>query len=190
MGSTVQEVKARWKYLRDTYRRVLKNRARSSKSGAPADDVLDESTKWLFFYRLMFLKDTMEGRPTSGNLGPLPPLEAANNKSPTVEPLIQGMYEEGDTTTVELADPPEASASEPFCREAGERPPPKEKPRRTKCDHEIEGLTKFLNEKPDEHEHFGAFLAEKMRTVPHRLVDAMQLDLLQTLRKYTNETQL
>ncbi|KAH7977832.1 hypothetical protein HPB49_003709 [Dermacentor silvarum] len=63
MGSTVAEVKARWKNLRDTFRRVFKDRARASKSGAPADDVLDESTKWVFFSRLMFLKDTMEGRP-------------------------------------------------------------------------------------------------------------------------------
>ncbi|KAH6922457.1 hypothetical protein HPB50_014237 [Hyalomma asiaticum] len=63
----------------------------------------------------------------SAKEGPLPPLKAADNESPTVEQLIQGRYEEGDTTTVELADPPEASASEPLCREAGERPPPKKK---------------------------------------------------------------
>ncbi|KAH7940718.1 hypothetical protein HPB49_004220 [Dermacentor silvarum] len=67
MGSTVAEVKARWKNLRDTFSGddtpVLKDQARASKSRAPADDVLDESTKWAFFSRLVFLKDnTMEGR--------------------------------------------------------------------------------------------------------------------------------
>ncbi|KAL3183835.1 hypothetical protein MRX96_033901 [Rhipicephalus microplus] len=42
----VAEEKARWKNLRDTFRRVLKERTRALKSGAPADDELDESTKW------------------------------------------------------------------------------------------------------------------------------------------------
>ncbi|KAH8022723.1 hypothetical protein HPB51_002726 [Rhipicephalus microplus] len=41
----VAEVKVRWKNLRDTFRRVLKERTRALKSGAPADDELDESTK-------------------------------------------------------------------------------------------------------------------------------------------------
>ncbi|KAL3243664.1 hypothetical protein MRX96_047405 [Rhipicephalus microplus] len=45
----VAEEKARWKNLRDTFRRVLKERTRALKSGAPADDELDESTKWTFF---------------------------------------------------------------------------------------------------------------------------------------------
>ncbi|KAL3186685.1 hypothetical protein MRX96_026843 [Rhipicephalus microplus] len=63
MGSTVAGVTARWKNLRDTFRRVLKKRTRAVKSGAPADDELDESTKWHFFSRLLFLKETMEGRP-------------------------------------------------------------------------------------------------------------------------------
>ncbi|KAH8038622.1 hypothetical protein HPB51_002746 [Rhipicephalus microplus] len=62
MGSTVAEVKARWKNLRDTFRHVLKERTRALKSGAPADDELDESTKWRFFSRFLFLKETMEGR--------------------------------------------------------------------------------------------------------------------------------
>ncbi|KAH6925893.1 hypothetical protein HPB50_011808 [Hyalomma asiaticum] len=127
------DVKTQWKNLRDTFRRVLKGKIRSSKSGAPADGVLDESTKWVFFYRLMFLKDTMEGRPTSWNLGPLPPVEAAEYESTTVEQLIEGMCEEGDTTTVELIQPPEASACEPVCREAGEHPPPKKKGRKTQA---------------------------------------------------------
>ncbi|KAH7959239.1 hypothetical protein HPB49_009590 [Dermacentor silvarum] len=42
-----------------------------SKSGAPADDSLDEEKQWIFFVRLLFLKDTMTGRPTSGNLKPV-----------------------------------------------------------------------------------------------------------------------
>ncbi|KAH7985978.1 hypothetical protein HPB49_026175 [Dermacentor silvarum] len=71
LGATVSDVKARWKNLRDTFRRVLKSRSEMSKSGAPADDSLDEEKQWIFFVRLLFLKDTMTGRPTSGNLKPV-----------------------------------------------------------------------------------------------------------------------
>ncbi|KAH6926527.1 hypothetical protein HPB50_019388 [Hyalomma asiaticum] len=58
-----RRVKARWKNLRDTFRRTLKERNRATKSGAPAGDDLDEATQWIFFKRLLLLKDTIEGRP-------------------------------------------------------------------------------------------------------------------------------
>ncbi|KAH7970703.1 hypothetical protein HPB49_014407 [Dermacentor silvarum] len=62
LGATVSDVKARWKNLRDAFRCVLKTRRETSKSGTPADDRLDEEEQWIFFVRLLFLKDTMTGR--------------------------------------------------------------------------------------------------------------------------------
>ncbi|KAH6929158.1 hypothetical protein HPB50_023957 [Hyalomma asiaticum] len=45
----VDEAKARWKKLRDTFRRALKERNRATKSRAPAGgDDLDEATQWIF----------------------------------------------------------------------------------------------------------------------------------------------
>ncbi|KAH7933301.1 hypothetical protein HPB49_011257 [Dermacentor silvarum] len=70
LGATVSDVKCRWwKNLRDSFRRVLK--ARSETSKRPADGNLDEEKQWIFSVRLLFLKDTMTGRPTSDNLKPL-----------------------------------------------------------------------------------------------------------------------
>ncbi|KAH7949993.1 hypothetical protein HPB49_018106 [Dermacentor silvarum] len=72
LGATVSDVKACWNNLRYTFRVCMKSRSEMSKSGAPADDSLDEEKQWIFFcVRLLFLKDTMTGRPTSGNLKPL-----------------------------------------------------------------------------------------------------------------------
>ncbi|XP_075732847.1 transcription factor Adf-1-like [Rhipicephalus microplus] len=172
MGSTVAEVKARWKNLRDTFRRVLKERTRALKSGAPADDELDESTKWHFFSRLLFLKETMEGRPTSGNVEPLPFKESAPDVL-APECILEDVCDE----------PP---GNQGTATSSGLPPPPKKKPKRSKYDDEIEELSKFITEKPDEHERFGAFLVEKMRRVPPDLVDVMQLQLLETVTKFLN----
>ncbi|KAL3212592.1 hypothetical protein MRX96_008002 [Rhipicephalus microplus] len=93
MGSTVAEVKAKWKNLRDPFRRVLKERTRALKSGAPAEDELYESTKWHFFSRLLFLNETMEWRSTSGNVEPLPFREtAADVLAP--ECILEGVCDE------------------------------------------------------------------------------------------------
>ncbi|XP_070385364.1 THAP domain-containing protein 1-like [Dermacentor albipictus] len=62
LGAAVSDVRARWKNLRDTFRRVLKGR-NEAKSGAAADDSLDEDKQWMFFVVLLFLKDSMIGRP-------------------------------------------------------------------------------------------------------------------------------
>ncbi|KAH6936433.1 hypothetical protein HPB50_017133 [Hyalomma asiaticum] len=63
LAVTVAEVKAQWKSLRDTFRRALKELNRAMKSSAPAGDDLDEATQRIFFKRLLFLKNTIEGRP-------------------------------------------------------------------------------------------------------------------------------
>ncbi|KAH8039418.1 hypothetical protein HPB51_007271 [Rhipicephalus microplus] len=173
MGSTVAEVKARWKNLRDTFRRVLEERTRALKSGAPANDELDESTKWHFFSRLLFLKETMKGRPTSGNVGPLPFKESAPDVL-APECILEDVCDElpgNQGTATSSGLPP---------------PPKKKKPKRSKYDDEIEELSKFITEKPDEHERFGEFLVEKMRRVPPHFVDVMQLQLLETVTQFLN----
>ncbi|XP_077521628.1 transcription factor Adf-1-like [Amblyomma americanum] len=70
LGSTVPDVKARWKNLRDTFRRLYKARNPTPRSGAPAEDDDedcfegdDAATKWFFYDRLLFLRDTVTGRP-------------------------------------------------------------------------------------------------------------------------------
>ncbi|KAH7965162.1 hypothetical protein HPB49_004551 [Dermacentor silvarum] len=127
----VAEVKARWKNLRDTFRRVLKDRARASKSGAPADDALDESTKWVFFSRLMFLKDTMEGRPTSGNLEPQSQMEESLCDVETAQEILEGIYMEKEVSTSESTEPLEALPAE-SCGDVSVQPPPPKKKNKNK----------------------------------------------------------
>ncbi|XP_070392595.1 uncharacterized protein [Dermacentor albipictus] len=60
----VTAVQKRWKSLRDKFRRCY-NDATSQKSGAGAEE--ESECSWPFFELLMFLRDTMETRATSGN---------------------------------------------------------------------------------------------------------------------------
>ncbi|KAH7937060.1 hypothetical protein HPB49_007652 [Dermacentor silvarum] len=131
--STAAEVKARWKNLRDTFRPVLKDWTRASKSGAAADHVLDESTRWVFFSRLMFLKIQCTGGP---------------------QQTVEGIYTEKEVSTSEPTEPLEALTAESCGDVSARPPPPKRKPRRSKYEEEIEGLSKFITETPDEHERF------------------------------------
>ncbi|KAL1482627.1 hypothetical protein MTO96_033675 [Rhipicephalus appendiculatus] len=63
----VDMVQKRWKSLRDKFRRLINNVLQARKSGAGRDDVDSVDTSWPYFELLMFLKDTMVSRPTSGN---------------------------------------------------------------------------------------------------------------------------
>ncbi|KAH7960491.1 hypothetical protein HPB49_020326 [Dermacentor silvarum] len=91
MGRSVGEVKARWKNLRDFFRRVVKVRNPIPKSGAGAEDSeIDDSAKtWLLYDHLLFLKDTIVGRPTSKNLEQLP----AEDSSSTDQEATPGVLE-------------------------------------------------------------------------------------------------
>lgn len=57
----ITEVAKRWRNLRDTFTRKLKEAKKAS--GAPADDEPEELTSsWVHFKQLLFLKDIIEPR--------------------------------------------------------------------------------------------------------------------------------
>ncbi|XP_077536928.1 uncharacterized protein LOC144149252 [Haemaphysalis longicornis] len=62
-GETVQK---KWKSLRDKYRRLFNLMLDAERSGASAEDM--PVITWPHYEQLEFLKDTMESRPTSGNM--------------------------------------------------------------------------------------------------------------------------
>ncbi|XP_054921362.1 uncharacterized protein [Dermacentor andersoni] len=81
-------VQKRWKSLRDKFRRIFNGRIKTQRSGAGADDVESVDTAWPYFELLLFLKDTMVTRPTSGNyVVPASPREEASQQLDTSEPL-------------------------------------------------------------------------------------------------------
>nr|XP_050046422.1 transcription factor Adf-1-like [Dermacentor andersoni] len=191
LGATVSDVKARWKNLRDTFRRVLKGR-NEVKSGAAADDSLDEDKQWMFFVRLLFLKDGMIGRPTSGNLT-APPADkwqsaSANGHVESAQEIFTAMYQDEGNDEASACDRTEASSLVDVCVEVPEPQPPKKKRKKDKYDEQIENITKILEKEYDEIDHFAGFLGAKMKCVPLRLRDDMQMEMLRDVNKYINST--
>lgn len=57
------EVKAKWRNIRDNFRKEL-NKESKCRSG----DEGGKKTKWVYFEAMLFLSDSMTGRPSSGNI--------------------------------------------------------------------------------------------------------------------------
>ncbi|XP_077506896.1 uncharacterized protein LOC144116093 [Amblyomma americanum] len=199
VGATVPDVKHRWKNLRDTFRRVFRGLRQSQKSGTGADEV--EETTWPFFERLLFLRDTMLSRPTSGNLEPLPHAEAVyivpeENISDTpqgsAEAIFQQMFVESASLpsspgTSAAPTPNSPSASVELVAEMPSTGSRKKRSRIDKYDSQIDMLGEMLKKKPDSLDHFGAYLVDKMREVPKRLHNEMQMKLLQCAFEFIPE---
>ncbi|XP_049516382.1 uncharacterized protein LOC125942261 [Dermacentor silvarum] len=93
-------IQKRWKSLRDKFRRIFNGRILSQKSGAGADDVESVDTAWPYFQLLLFLRDTMVTRPTSGNYA-LPesprseqlnePLDDSQQQSSSASSILMGI---------------------------------------------------------------------------------------------------
>ncbi|XP_077507313.1 uncharacterized protein LOC144116456 [Amblyomma americanum] len=66
-AESVDLVQKRWKSLRDKFRRLYTARQLGRKSGAGADDIEPTDFVWARYEQLLFLRDTMVTRPTSGN---------------------------------------------------------------------------------------------------------------------------
>ncbi|KAH6925509.1 hypothetical protein HPB50_006255 [Hyalomma asiaticum] len=61
-------IQTRWKSLRDKFRRLCTQLKAAHKSGAGAEDTDEMNVSWPYFEMLLFLKDSIEGRATSGNM--------------------------------------------------------------------------------------------------------------------------
>lgn len=70
------------------------------------------------------------------------------------------------------------------CVEAREVQSPKKKTE--KYDDQIDTIGQILEKECDEHDHISPFLTAKMRRVPLRLREEMQMELLQIVSKYIN----
>ncbi|XP_077512680.1 uncharacterized protein LOC144123810 [Amblyomma americanum] len=66
-SESVDLVQKRWKSLRDKFRRLYTARQLGRKSGAGADDIEATDFVWAHYEQLLFLRNTMFTRPTSGN---------------------------------------------------------------------------------------------------------------------------
>ncbi|XP_072143796.1 uncharacterized protein [Dermacentor andersoni] len=187
-------VQTRWKSLRDKFRRLLMAMKKEQKSGAGAEETdATEHVAWPYFELLMFLKDSVEGRPTSGNMktaeqllldissqGSCSDIDAVSVTSECTQdvPLTPASGTAEDT----ISD--ESTPNEPTC--APIQPQQKKKRNRDMYEKELQNVANQLNNyKPrDMDEHFALALLEHMRTVrPENKID-LQLKLLQVVKEF------
>ncbi|XP_075539188.1 uncharacterized protein LOC142573835 [Dermacentor variabilis] len=203
-GSNVQ---ARWKSLRDTFRKKY----RVWKDGAPSGSGASESkhVRWPYFHQLMFLKDQMDIGRTMSNMWE--PVED------TAESLLQGMYSEEDLEVPEgelsgealphgvpascqQMSSQEISNVEPSTSHASSHescpaptlqcgvPTPKRKRTTKGSNHwelEMGKIDQLINDDRDQASLYGQILAHKLRLCPKTSKKTMEFELLEFFKKYT-----
>lgn len=200
MGCSVGEAKARWKNLKDIFGWVFKARHPVPESAAAAEDseIDDWAKTWRLYDRLLFLKDTIVGRPNSGKLEPADDSSSTDQEA-TPGVAAESLFVETLTKTSALselqADEPNKGASTSSGVGAHQEqsvPRKSSQPegstrKRKKPYNETDSLTTMLRKQPDEAECFGQIIACKLRRCPESRREAMELDLLKTAAKYLHE---
>lgn len=127
---SANELRKKWKSLRDTYGRELKKQP-VSRSGDAGDKAIGST--WPYFICMQFLKHQMKPRKATGNLNA--PSRSQATPSQNDEPLEYDdieVLEEGEGSEegwFEVADT-QADTSMPGCSQSP-NPPPTKKPKRT-----------------------------------------------------------
>lgn len=62
-GIADKHIQTRWKSLRDKFRRLCVALKAAHKNEAGAEDTKELDVAWLYFDMMVFLKDSVEGRP-------------------------------------------------------------------------------------------------------------------------------
>ncbi|KAK8764149.1 hypothetical protein V5799_033244 [Amblyomma americanum] len=196
----------RWKSLRDKFRRILVANKECQKSGAGAEDAeesVNGDVSWAYYDQMMFLRDSVEGRPTSGNMTAQVLLQNIVTGYCDMEPLSippseNSQGQAGGAFTAEqriatdmavapdnhsLLDEPPSLTPPPS--------PPEARPLQKKRKHESfreeleQASAQIRNNTPqDVDEHFAMSLVHHMRRVkPERRIE-MQLRVPQVMQEF------
>ncbi|KAG0411311.1 hypothetical protein HPB47_011566 [Ixodes persulcatus] len=65
LGSKVRDVESRWRNLKDTYAKKVRDISKLERSGAAAPQ---KEVRWMYFEQMKFLKDAVQMRPTSSSI--------------------------------------------------------------------------------------------------------------------------
>ncbi|KAH6919762.1 hypothetical protein HPB50_029250 [Hyalomma asiaticum] len=196
---------AGWKPLRDKFRRLWTQLKAAHKSGAGAEDTDEINVSWPYFEMLLFLKDSIEGRATSGNMKStqaiLLDLSGSHSSYSDVDTLsvdMEGNSSQSECFSQECPLPlpentPAATSEAEISSEVAphlHQPKPPQK-RKKHADLFIEELSNVQNElnncaPKDADEHFALALLGHMRAVkPEKKLD-MHLKLLQVVKEFQN----
>ncbi|KAH7978086.1 hypothetical protein HPB49_004437 [Dermacentor silvarum] len=201
-------VQKRWKSLRDNFRKVTKVHKDSQKSGAGADDAEDSlpDNVWLYSDQLRFLKDTVEGRATSGNLDDgksAQELFHTMTRPRSITPPGSPVQENADIEDlfaleddVDVSQPSTSSRQSTTLETAGQDPLSRkpqvqsetngQRSRKRKGDplqQEIDDVSQRLakHKPPDEDEYFALSLVPTMREFPKHKRLRMRIEVLELL---------
>ncbi|XP_077493952.1 uncharacterized protein LOC144104685 [Amblyomma americanum] len=197
----------RWKYLRDKFRRILVANKESQKSGAGAEDAQESVNRdgsWAYYDQIMFLRDGVEGRPTSGNMTAqvllqiivtgycymepvsIPPIENSQGQAggafTTEQMIAKDMAVAPDNQSL-LDEPPSLTPPPP----APEARPLQKKRKHESFREELEQVSaQIRNITPqDVDEHFAmSLLPNRRRVKPERRIE-MQLRVVQVLQVFS-----
>nr|XP_054926113.1 uncharacterized protein LOC129384593 [Dermacentor andersoni] len=208
----VTAVQERCKSLRDKFRRCY-NDAMSQKSGAGVEE--ESECSWPFFELLMFLRDTMETRATSGNfqmLSQQEPVAASHNnleERPTAAELfddmchfcneeyvhvyeLEGQEEEEAVVVTEVSVPPAATpAPRAQASSVTSSGTPASRKRKASADdllaQQLQRVTSALEAKPTDHiELFAMSLVPLMKRVRTERQTDMYIKILNVIKELTD----
>ncbi|XP_077513391.1 uncharacterized protein LOC144124528 isoform X1 [Amblyomma americanum] len=199
--ATVESVQSRWRNLKDTYRRKLKD-IEMERSGA---GVLPKSRCWVHLERMRFLKDQMEARHGHSSMEVVnEDIDAhARPGSPaaaddfTPDASFEDIFLSPDLPQPTNSQPmalneEQGSASQSVCVTAQNGPPQPKK--RKRVQEELDAVnarlisvrSALLAHKPaDADEHFLLSLKPYMETVPRNMRRHLQIEMLNILGHYS-----
>ncbi|KAL1470283.1 hypothetical protein MTO96_040522 [Rhipicephalus appendiculatus] len=148
------------KFMGDTQVRFYTARHPALKSGAGAEDSEDgDSAKaWVFYNHLLFLKDSIVGRPTSGNLELLCDEESEITERPRTDETAKSIFEDiiSETSTSPEPDTYQATRREVSLGtavQASTASSQSSQKRKKPYDDEISSLAAIVSRVPDKAEH-------------------------------------
>ncbi|KAL1423701.1 hypothetical protein MTO96_020862 [Rhipicephalus appendiculatus] len=208
-----KHIQTRWRSLRDKFRRLCVALKAAHKSGAGAEDTGESDVAWPYFESMLFLKDSIEGRPTSGNMESAQELllqMSCSQESSTdfgvdtcsmlsdTEVSLSTEHVSRVVTSDTAGNPPRRAPQTPpaagavtVAHEDQHHQPPQKKKTRKVLFKQLGNVQKELTScaSKDIDENFAATLAAHMRTVqPEHKVD-MQLKLLQVVKDFKTPAQ-
>ncbi|KAG0439244.1 hypothetical protein HPB47_016711 [Ixodes persulcatus] len=197
LNSSGKEVQRRWKNLRDTFLRRLRDSELSPTSKDKAACV-----RWAYFHQMMFLKDVLDIRPTAFS-GYVQKRPRASRADAVPRPALEDSWDVAITTDTEEPicetiievsnEPPAAPYDAPLptdrvdldecmtCEvQVARRPSPSPSPAASSMAEEMPPKRRRL----DDWDHFLMSLKRHLRCTPDHLVGSAQMHLLQMAVTY------